>query len=116
MIITYSMLDMSIFLFFIPINRTHYLKSIKNPSELEGFNNNIIIGDFNNNIINGSFYNNFIGDMSNNSFFNQFYHNFTEISGNFYTSLKQDGLTEDNYNEWRKMYKRKQILNDIFNM
>ena len=43
MIITYSMLDMSIFLFFIPINRTHYLKSIKNPSELEGFNNNIII-------------------------------------------------------------------------
>jgi hypothetical protein len=40
----------------------------------------------------------------------------TEIGGDFYTSLKQDGLTKDNYNEWRKMYKRKLILNDIFNM
>ena len=40
----------------------------------------------------------------------------TEIGGNFYTTLKQDGLTEVNYNEWRKLYKRKQILNDIFNM
>ena len=40
----------------------------------------------------------------------------TEIGGNFHTSLKQDGLTEDNYNEWRKMYKRKLILDDIFNM
>jgi hypothetical protein len=40
----------------------------------------------------------------------------TEIMGKFYTSLKQDGLTMDNYNEWRKMYKRKLILNDIFNM
>ena len=40
----------------------------------------------------------------------------TEIGGSFYTSLEQDGLTEDNYNEWRKLYKRKQILNDIFNM
>jgi hypothetical protein len=40
----------------------------------------------------------------------------TEIGGNFYTTLEQDGLTEDNYNEWRKLYKRKQILNDIFNM
>ena len=40
----------------------------------------------------------------------------SEIGGSFYTSLKQDGLTEDNYNEWRKMYKRKQILDDIFNM
>ena len=39
----------------------------------------------------------------------------TEIGGNFYTSLEQDGLTEHNYNEWRKMYKRKKILNDIFN-
>ena len=39
----------------------------------------------------------------------------TEIGGGFYTTLKQDGLT-DNYNEWRKLYKRKQILNDIFNM
>jgi hypothetical protein len=40
----------------------------------------------------------------------------TEIGGNFYTSLKQDGLTEYNYNEWRKMYKRKLILDDIFDM
>jgi hypothetical protein len=40
----------------------------------------------------------------------------SEIGGKFYTSLKQDGLTEDNYNEWRKLYKRKLILNDIFNM
>ena len=38
----------------------------------------------------------------------------TEIGGYFYTTLKQDGLTKDNYNEWRKMYKRKLILNDIF--
>jgi hypothetical protein len=40
----------------------------------------------------------------------------TEIGSKFYTTLEQDGLTEDNYNEWRKLYKRKQILNDIFNM
>jgi hypothetical protein len=40
----------------------------------------------------------------------------TEIGGYFYTSLEQDGLTEVNYNEWRKLYKRKKILNDIFNM
>ena len=38
----------------------------------------------------------------------------TEIGGKFYTGLKQDGLTKDNYNEWRKMYKRKLILDDIF--
>ena len=40
----------------------------------------------------------------------------TEIGGYFYTSLEQEGLTEVNYNEWRKLYKRKLILNDIFNM
>ena len=40
----------------------------------------------------------------------------TEIAGNFYTTLEQDGLTEHNYNEWRKLYKRKKILDDIFNM
>jgi hypothetical protein len=45
----------------------------------------------------------------------------TEIGGSFYTSLKQDGLIKSNnrtinYNEWRKLYKRKLILNDIFNM
>ena len=39
----------------------------------------------------------------------------TEICGKFYTSLEQDGLI-DNYNEWRKLYKRKKILNDIFDM
>ena len=38
----------------------------------------------------------------------------TEIVGGFHTTLEQDGLTKDNYNEWRKMYKRKLILNDIF--
>ena len=38
----------------------------------------------------------------------------SEISGLFYTTSKKDGLT--NYNEWRKMYKRKLILNDLFNM
>ena len=46
----------------------------------------------------------------------------TEIGRNFYTTSKQDGLILNdfnrttNYNEWRKMYKRKLILNDIFNM
>ena len=40
----------------------------------------------------------------------------TEIGGSFYTTLKQDGLTEDNYKEFQKLYKRKLILNDIFNM
>ena len=40
----------------------------------------------------------------------------TEIGGNFYTTLNQDGLTEYNYNQWRKIYKRKKILDDIFNM
>ena len=43
----------------------------------------------------------------------------TEISDDFYTSLKQSGLILDkfnkatNYNEWRKLYKRKQILNKL---
>ncbi len=40
----------------------------------------------------------------------------TEIGSGFYTTLKKDGLTEENYNEWRKLYKRKMILDDIFNM
>ena len=40
----------------------------------------------------------------------------TEIGGDFHTTLEQDGLTMYNYNEWRKLYKRKLILNDIFNM
>jgi hypothetical protein len=45
----------------------------------------------------------------------------TEIGGSFYTTLNQDGMIFDynevtNYNEWRKLYKRKQILDDIFNM
>ena len=39
-----------------------------------------------------------------------------EIGGYFYTTLKKDGLTEDNYNEWRKLYKRKLILNQIFDI
>ena len=40
----------------------------------------------------------------------------SEIGGYFYTTLKQDGLTKYNYNDWRKLYKRKMILDDIFNM
>ena len=40
----------------------------------------------------------------------------SEIGGDFYTTLGQDGLTEDNYNEWRKLYKRKLILNQIFDI
>ena len=45
-----------------------------------------------------------------------------EIGNDFYTSLKQGGLIINsdnkaiNYNEWRKLYKRKKILNDIFDM
>ena len=43
----------------------------------------------------------------------------TEIGGNFYTSLDQDGLIHQgnkvtNYNEWRKLYKRKKILNELY--
>ena len=44
----------------------------------------------------------------------------TEIGGNFYTTLDQDGLVlneygkSTNYNEWRKLYKRKQTLNELY--
>ena len=43
----------------------------------------------------------------------------TEIGGDFYTTLKQDGLIFNfnkatNYKQWRKIIKRKQILNDLF--
>ena len=46
----------------------------------------------------------------------------TEIGEYFYTTSNPDGLILNdfnratNYNEWRKLYKRKLILNDIFNM
>jgi hypothetical protein len=46
----------------------------------------------------------------------------TEIRFGFYTTLKQEGVELNkhnrviNYNEWRKLYKRKMILDDIFNM
>ena len=45
----------------------------------------------------------------------------SEIMGKFYTSLEQDGLIINNnrvtnYKEFQKLYKRKLILNDIFNM
>jgi hypothetical protein len=45
----------------------------------------------------------------------------TEIGGGFYTTLKQDGLIFDysrvtNYKDFQKIYKRKLILNDLFNM
>ena len=44
----------------------------------------------------------------------------TEIVGSFYTDLKQDGMILNdsnivtNYNEWRKIYKRKKILNELY--
>jgi hypothetical protein len=43
----------------------------------------------------------------------------TEMGDNFYTSLKQDGLRWGayitvGYNRWRKLYKRKQILNELY--
>ena len=44
----------------------------------------------------------------------------TEIGLGFYTTLKQDGLDIDglcianNYNEWRKLYKRKLTLNELY--
>ena len=43
----------------------------------------------------------------------------TEIGGSFFTTSKQDGLVYNgymvsNYNEWRKMYKRKLILDKLF--
>jgi hypothetical protein len=43
----------------------------------------------------------------------------TEIDGSFYTNLKQDGLLfyynkATNYNEWRKIFKRKKILNELY--
>ena len=44
----------------------------------------------------------------------------TEIGGYFYTDLKQDGMILNdsnrvtNYNEWRKIYKRKKILNELY--
>jgi hypothetical protein len=45
----------------------------------------------------------------------------TEIGGDFYTSLKQDGLEIKftrclNYNEWRKLYRRKLTLNKIMDL
>jgi hypothetical protein len=46
----------------------------------------------------------------------------TEIGTNFFTSIKQDGLilgsfnSVINYKEWRKLYKRKQTLEKIFNI
>jgi hypothetical protein len=44
----------------------------------------------------------------------------TEIGGDFYTDLEQNGLIINqyyeaiNYNEWRKLYKRKKILNELY--
>ena len=45
----------------------------------------------------------------------------TEIGGSFYTSLEQGGLIfqdnkATNYDDWRKLYKRKKILDHIFDM
>jgi hypothetical protein len=43
----------------------------------------------------------------------------TEIGTYFYTTLRQDGLIFEgnrvtNYNEWRKIYKRKLILDELY--
>ena len=43
----------------------------------------------------------------------------TEIRGSFYTTLKQEGVEYYNnmivnYNEWRKLYKRKLILDELY--
>ena len=43
----------------------------------------------------------------------------TEITGRFYSNKKQEGLIfskfeATNYNQWRKLYKRKKILDQIF--
>jgi hypothetical protein len=44
----------------------------------------------------------------------------TEIGGDFYTDLEQNGLIINqyyeaiNYNEWRKLYKRKLTLNELY--
>ena len=72
------------------------------------YNNQLTSLEFSPDYVGGSFW------CSNNQLTNNYCD--TEILGDFYTNLKQDGLTEDNYNEWRKLYKRKLILNDIFNM
>ena len=43
----------------------------------------------------------------------------TDISDNFYTTLEQDGMIFQgnrvtNYNEWRKLYKRKLTLDELY--
>ena len=63
--------------------------------------------EFSPDYVGGNFYCNG-NDLTNN-------YCIAEIKGKFYTSLKQDGLTNDNYKEFQKLYKRKLILDDIFN-
>ena len=63
----------------------------------------------------------YVGDKFN-CLYNKLTDNYcdTEIEYYFFTSFKQDGmiLTESNrvtnYNEWRKLYKRKQTLNELY--
>ena len=62
----------------------------------------------------------YVGDFFSCEY-NNLTHNYceTEIMGNFYTSLKQDGLifkynSVTNYDEWRKLYTRKKILNELY--
>ena len=70
--------------------------------------------EFSPDYVGGNFYCNG-NDLTNN-------YCIAEIMGNFFTTLDQDGLVlneygkSTNYNEWRKLYKRKLILNDIFDM
>jgi hypothetical protein len=60
----------------------------------------------------GSYFNCRYNDLTNN-------YSETEIGGGFFTTSKQSGLIIDecgiatNYNEWRKIYKRKKILDEI---
>jgi hypothetical protein len=63
----------------------------------------------------------YVGDKFN-CLYNKLTDNYcdTEIEYYFFTSFKQDGmiLTESNrvtnYNEWRKLYKRKLTLNELY--
>ena len=76
-------------------------------------NNNLTSLEFSPDYVGGGFY----------CIYNNLTDNYcdSEIMGKFYTSLEQDGLIINNnrvtnYKEFQKLYKRKKILDDIFNM
>ena len=68
--------------------------------------NNLTSLEFSPDYVGGNFYCNG-NDLTNN-------YCDTEIDGGFYTDLKQDGLNWFNYKEWRKLYKRKLTLNELY--